>query len=70
MHGNVWEWCADVWKERRDVSEVGLDESFRAVRGGSWFSDPEFARAASRLRWNRRFATQFRGFRFALRSPN
>ncbi|MES2671161.1 MAG: SUMF1/EgtB/PvdO family nonheme iron enzyme [Pseudomonadota bacterium] len=69
MHGNVGEWCADVWKERCDVPEAGPDQSFRVVRGGSWFSNPDFARAASRLRWNRGFATQYRGFRFVLRSP-
>jgi formylglycine-generating enzyme len=69
VHGNVWEWCADVWRQRRDVPEARLDDDVRVVRGGSWFGHPVFARVASRDGRHRGFAIQYLGFRFALRSP-
>ncbi len=70
VHGNVWEWCADVWRDRRDAPEARPDETLRVVRGGSWLDHPGIARAASRSRWPRGHANRLRGFRFALRSPS
>jgi formylglycine-generating enzyme required for sulfatase activity len=43
MHGNVWEWCADhcyVSHVRPDGSKW-TDQSYRALRGGSWNYGPE-----------------------------
>jgi formylglycine-generating enzyme required for sulfatase activity len=69
MHGNVWEWCEDVWCERRDAPEARPDADERVVRGGSWFNHSGRARAAYRG-WRRRGrAFLIQGFRFALRSP-
>ncbi len=68
MHGNVWEWCSDVWHPRRDAPEAPLDEDVRVVRGGSWFFHPGGARAAYCGRWLRWAEFRFLGFRFALRS--
>lgn len=69
LHGNVWEWCEDVWKERRDVLEEGLDENGRTIRGGSWIDHPGDARAAYRSWRHREAAEDNLSFRFALRSP-
>jgi formylglycine-generating enzyme required for sulfatase activity len=61
LHGNVWEWCEDIWHPSpldgpRDGSAqlapaVGLNEK-RLLRGGSWVHTPHRCRAA--LRYGRR----------------
>jgi formylglycine-generating enzyme required for sulfatase activity len=56
MHGNVWEWCEDVWHD--DYSGVpsdgsawttGGDSSLRVVRGGAWSSYDFNLRSANRV---------------------
>ena len=55
MHGNVWEWVADVWHDSYAGAPVdgtawssGGEQSRRVVRGGSRNSDPGYLRAAFR----------------------
>ena len=55
MHGNVWEWCQDVWHENyagapTDGSawEKGGDSECRVLRGGSWNLDAGYCRCAAR----------------------
>lgn len=69
MHGNVWEWCEDVWQPNLDVPDVWSGEDARVARGGSWIAPPDHASATYRIWWHRRYAGRNRGFRFALRSP-
>ena len=56
LHGNVWEWCADIWHEDylgapKDGSAwmTGDDRSDHILRGGSWQNDDYFSRSANRL---------------------
>lgn len=55
MHGNVKEWCADVWNESyANAPSDGSawltgDSSQRVVRGGSWASSPRWLRSAWRI---------------------
>ncbi|ASC69523.1 hypothetical protein XM38_004500 [Halomicronema hongdechloris C2206] len=56
MHGNVWEWCQDVWHSSyagapRDGSAwlEGGNQDLRLLRGGSWAFHPTFCRAACRF---------------------
>jgi formylglycine-generating enzyme required for sulfatase activity len=54
MSGNVWEWCEDSWHpDYQGAPQDGLvwqggDSSLRVIRGGSWYSDPQKLRSASR----------------------
>ena len=57
MHGNVWEWCQDDYKDdyqgapTNGTAVPNAGASDRVVRGGSWSSMAVFCRSASRL-WN------------------
>ncbi|WP_416212117.1 caspase, EACC1-associated type [Nostoc sp. ChiVER01] len=54
MHGNVSEWCHDTWHDTykgapSDGSAwINNDNQRQVLRGGSWFSIPEYCRSASR----------------------
>ncbi|MDG4602305.1 MAG: formylglycine-generating enzyme family protein [Defluviicoccus sp.] len=59
MHGNVWEWVADVWHDSYQGAPAdgsawtdgeGKDSSrYRVIRGGSWGHIPGFLRSAFRI---------------------
>ncbi|MDZ7811641.1 MAG: formylglycine-generating enzyme family protein [Ideonella sp.] len=70
VHGNVWEWCADLWRQRLDSPEVEPDQGARVVRGGSWGHHPGRARSACRRRGHQGLRHRTLGFRFALRSSS
>jgi formylglycine-generating enzyme required for sulfatase activity len=51
MHGNVWEWCQDTYGSRPSAEtavEGTLDTVSRVLRGGSWYSMPQWCRSANR----------------------
>lgn len=73
MHGNVWEWCEDLWHPNfvgapADGSAwiEGGDNSSRVLRGGSWHN--KFAqnlRSANRVRNDPAVRIDANGFRLA-----
>jgi len=75
MLGNVWEWIEDIWhdsyqgapkNERPWLALKGGIAYARVLRGGSWHSYQEFARAASRLGTRSDLRGDGLGFRIVL----
>ena len=74
MHGNVWEWCEDVWHENyenapKDGSNWNDNHSqspLRLLRGGSWDDDPKDCRSAGRDRNDADNCYDNVGFRLAV----
>ena len=73
MHGNVWEWCEDVWHENYNGAPndgsawlTGGEQNRRALRGGSWVNLADICRSAYRNWVIADFRNDFIGFRVVL----
>jgi eukaryotic-like serine/threonine-protein kinase len=73
MHGNVWEWCQDVWHDNYNGAptdgsawESGKDSKNRVLRGGSWYNNAVNCRAAFRNNNSAGSWLGCRGFRVAV----
>ncbi len=74
MHGNVWEWCEDLWldtvySERTEVTSDPLGPetgSRRVVRGGSFNLSNYLCRCSSRSSRNPDLRGNFIGFRIVV----
>ncbi|CCI13084.1 Genome sequencing data, contig C298 (fragment) [Microcystis aeruginosa PCC 9806] len=67
MHGNVWEWCQDDWRENYEEikkSKKQQNQEYKAMRGGSWCNHLDYCRSAYRSNFGRRV---FRTFDFGFR---
>ncbi|MCU0570389.1 MAG: formylglycine-generating enzyme family protein [Oculatellaceae cyanobacterium Prado106] len=70
MHGNVWEWCEDVYHENYQGAPTngsawneGGEQGRRILRGGSWNSLPGICRSANRVGSSSDFLNSNFGFR-------
>ncbi len=67
MHGNVFEWCRDVYTEKLPGGsdpEVKAGGSDRVRRGGCWFVVAEHCRSGGLRYWSApEYRTDFSGFR-------
>ncbi len=76
MHGNVWEWCQDVWRQEISAGPV-IDPLYtdddeaapRVIRGGSWYYYGWLMRSAIRFRNTPVNRGNNLGFRLALGHP-
>jgi formylglycine-generating enzyme required for sulfatase activity len=55
MHGNVWEWCEDIWHDSYKGAPTkgsawlgGGNSKHRVLRGGSWYRLEDWCRSAFR----------------------
>jgi formylglycine-generating enzyme required for sulfatase activity len=76
MHGNVWEWCQDVWHVTYKGAPTdgsawitGGDDSRRIKRGGSWNDYPRICRSAYRDNSDADFRRSYNGFRVVCSAP-
>ncbi|MDD2776761.1 MAG: SUMF1/EgtB/PvdO family nonheme iron enzyme [Gallionella sp.] len=75
MSGNVWEWVQDCNGSYQDApsngaARSGCDASSRRMlRGGSWYYEAKFARAAFRVSNSATIRDKGIGFRLAITSP-
>jgi formylglycine-generating enzyme required for sulfatase activity len=69
MHGNVWEWCQDVYGTYPDGAVTdplgSATGDSRVLRGGSWFNNGRYCRYANRYFNPPAYAAYGRGFRLA-----
>lgn len=77
MHGNVWEWLADVWHHDyrgapADGSAwlTGGDDGLQVVRGGAWFNAARICRSAYRYWAPHDTRGHNCGFRVAMEAPS
>ena len=69
MHGNIWEWCSDIWGEDYYEISPGTDPTGptigtgRVVRGGGWSYGEQFSRSAYRFGYAPNSKGRLHGFR-------
>lgn len=66
MHGNVWEWCNDLYCPRHDRPLPTATK--RTIRGGAWKAGARACRSASRMGESPEQRTAQIGFRVAMQA--
>jgi formylglycine-generating enzyme required for sulfatase activity len=75
MHGNLWEWCEDIWQDSYNGLPVDGAPNLsrgradgRVLRGGSWDDLARGCRSADRSGFTPRYRGNGLGFRVAVAS--
>jgi formylglycine-generating enzyme required for sulfatase activity len=72
MHGNVDQWCADYYgpywgMSEKDPVQLKSRDTRRVLRGGSWYDNSRYCRAAHRYAYDPSFLSGGVGFRVCAR---
>jgi len=71
MHGNVWEWCEDLYDTYAPDDEAPTHHPVEYVRrGGGWASSPRNCRSANRWKLPNEHTKTDSGFRVVREDPN
>jgi len=77
MHGNLWEWCEDIWHDNYEGAPVDgtawtygepLGRIEHLYRGGSWGMYARGCHSSMRSRFASRCVAPYLGFRIVLKS--
>jgi formylglycine-generating enzyme required for sulfatase activity len=68
LHGNVREWCADLYAgyPGKNKNSLPMDAGLRSVRGGGWYDEFRKCRSSFRFYQNSDEKSEFVGFRLVL----
>ncbi|GBO53292.1 serine/threonine protein kinase [Pseudanabaena sp. lw0831] len=66
MHGNVWEWCKDIWNVNQEFRNLTGESCYRVICGGSWFDDKHNCRSSSRRQAEQENKHDTLGFRVVM----
>ncbi|HEY7545250.1 MAG TPA: formylglycine-generating enzyme family protein, partial [Blastocatellia bacterium] len=76
MHGNVWEWCLDLWHDCYEGApadgsawQTGGNEGKRILRGGAWGFSASSCRSANRYKFAATGKNYLTGFRVVVIDP-
>ena len=73
MHGNMFEWCQDVYADQGNVApkiEEIVDEKVeRLIRGGGYYTRPSHVRSARRYKDPPALRSEAGGFRLVRSRP-
>ncbi len=69
LSGNVLEWCRNRYRDPDSSNSMEIDSDPRSLRGGSWYHDRSFLRAASRSNHYPLSRNHAIGFRVVQRLP-
>ena len=75
MHGNIWQWCSDLYDEKYYANSPKTDpqgpatSSARVLRGGGWGASPALSRSATRGGWGWGGRDIYNGFRVSVDLP-
>lgn len=74
MHGNVWEWCQDLFRNYQSGSLIDSNETdsgtYRVRRGGGWFKHGYTCRSANRAYGHSDTRQPQTGFRLVRETPS